>query len=79
MHNYIHTSLCILQDVCPLIYNPEQNAFACDPESIPGGCPLETDAEFQIMWPTSLPNTNVNNTCRSGTGAYTCKLKLYNA
>ena len=31
---------------------------------------METDAEFQIMWPTSSPNTNVNNTCRGGTGAY---------
>ena len=39
---------------------------------IEGGCPMETDAEFQMMWPTSLPNTNVNNTCRGGTGAYTC-------
>ena len=37
---------------------------------VEGGCPMETDTEFQIMWPASLPNTNASNTCRGGTGTY---------
>jgi len=29
---------------------------------------METDADFQIMWPAALPSTTANNTCRGGTG-----------
>ncbi|XP_065913056.1 uncharacterized protein [Dysidea avara] len=60
------------QDVCPFISNREQNPSDCDNTSnIQGGCPLESDPEFGILWPSSVANSNVTNTCSSGIGTAT--------
>lgn len=87
--SYISIPCALLQDVCPLIFNPNQDAIACDPAGpgnyfigqvyhkplmftiyAEGGCPIEIDLEFQIMWPSSRASTNATNTCRGGTGNF---------
>ena len=41
-----------------------------------GGCPLESDPEFGILWPSSVANSNVTNTCSSGIGNHFATLTV---